>query len=103
VTEESLLWFRICSLFTGKPGQSFARTWADDLGCQIAGHTFIIGFPFHSGAYVLRPGEVPSWSELEGVKSGTADQPREIYWSRRAYPNTIWTWQTRPPTSILVS
>ena len=88
VGPEALWWFRTCETFGALPGQDFARRWTDFFDCRAAGHTYIIA-GWQSGLHSLRPGEVPGWSPLEGLKSGPPDDPREALWSRRGEPNTI--------------
>lgn len=88
VGPEALWWFRTCETFGAAPGQAFAQGLTDFLGCRAAGHTYIIG-GWQSGLHSLRPGEVPTWSPLEGVKSGPPEDPREALWSGRRAPNTI--------------
>jgi hypothetical protein len=65
----SLVWFRSCAVFAGAVGQSFAADLAA-LDVRVAGHTRVIGAPWQSGLYALRPGQVPHWSALDGGGSG---------------------------------
>jgi hypothetical protein len=83
LTADALIWFRTCGTFGGAAGHVFARSWATNMGCRVAGHTHLIG-PFQSGLRSLRPGDSPRWSEYEGVEQGsrmTSSSP----WA----PNTI--------------
>jgi hypothetical protein len=83
-----LWWFRTCETFGARPGQRFASELADFLGARVAGHTYIIGH-VQSGLHTLRPGERPTWSEDEGLREGSPDEPRRAHWSRLQAPNTI--------------
>jgi hypothetical protein len=82
LTASSLWWFRTCDTFGTHTGHRFATALADDLGCRVAGHTFIIG-PWQSGLHSLRPGQTPQWSVEEGNVEG------DNRWSRPGAPNTI--------------
>lgn len=85
---EGLWWFRTCETFGAGPGLAFAPALAEFLGCRVAGHTFIIGH-WQSGLHSLLPGETPTWSDTEGLREGTVDDPRRAYWSGLRQPNTI--------------
>jgi hypothetical protein len=85
---KGLWWFRTCETFGALPGQRFATELADFLGARVAGHTYIIGH-VQSGLHTLRPGERPTWSEDEGLREGSPDEPRRAHWSRLRAPNTI--------------
>jgi hypothetical protein len=85
---QGLWWFRTCETFGALPGQRFATELADFLGARVAGHTYIIGH-IQSGLHTLRPGERPTWSEDEGLREGSPDEPRRAHWSRLRAPNTI--------------
>jgi len=61
----SVLWFRVCSAFQGRAGQTFATRLAEGLGCTIAAHTRIIGV-FQGGLHTAHPGTAPNWPESEG-------------------------------------
>lgn len=93
---ESLIWFRTCSTFAGERGHVFAQTWADTLGCQIAGHTHIIG-PWQSGLHTVAPGQQPSWNAMEGIEEGTADRPTKLKWSSPLAPHTVFCLESRVP------
>ncbi len=84
----SLWWFRTCETFGARPGQHFASELADHLGAQVAGHTYIIGH-LQSGLHTLRPGQRPAWSEDEGLREGSPDEPQRAFWSSLRAPNTI--------------
>lgn len=89
LTPESLVWFRVCSAFTGVPGQRFAEDIVKTLGCRVASSTFLIGMPFHSGQRSLRPNQLPYWPSGEGIEVGTPARPQKIAQSRANAPNTI--------------
>lgn len=84
----ALVWFRTCETLGARAGQDFARALGDRLGATIAGHTFVIGY-FQSGLHTLAPGTTPRWSATEGLRDGTADEPRAAYSSGPGRPNTI--------------
>jgi hypothetical protein len=69
MTTASIVWFRVCSAFQGRPGQVFAKRLAHGLGCTIAAHTRIIGV-FQGGLHTLKPGATPSWPDEEGELPG---------------------------------
>ena len=96
LTDESLIWFRTCSTFCGTRGQAFAQTWADNMGCRIAAHTYIIG-PFQSGLHSVGPGEKPMWPDTEGIAEGTPDRILKARWSMPWSPNTIFALQSHKP------
>ncbi len=85
---DGLFWFRTCETFGCVPGQDFAQRLADQLGCRVAGHTFIIGH-WQSGLHSLLPGNAPTWSVHEGLREGTPESPNQAFWSRMWKPNTI--------------
>jgi hypothetical protein len=80
LTPSSLWWFRTCDTFGCRTGHQFASAFGSELGCRVAGHTFIIG-PWQSGLHSLLPGATPSWS----IDEGTGVER----WSRPGAPNTI--------------
>ncbi len=86
--ERGLWWFRTCETFGAKSGHVFASALAENLGCTIAGHTFIISH-WQSGLHSLRPGQLPHWPDDEALCAGTPEAPREARWSRPWAPNTI--------------
>lgn len=88
MTEESLFWFRTCETFGAEVGHSFAQSLSDFLGCDTAGHTYIIG-PWQSGLHRLSPGALPHWDPSEGIKSGSVFAPKSALWSSATAPNTI--------------
>lgn len=88
----SLFWFRCCSTFRGEKGHQFAKDVCTKLGCQVSGHTYIIGFPFHSGLHSLKPGQTPEWQLMEGEKASGGSKM-----SMFGEPNTIWTWKNKIP------
>jgi hypothetical protein len=85
---DSLVWFRTCSTFAGKPGHDFARAWSNALGCRVAAYTHIIG-PFQSGLHTAYPRQEPSWPLTEGIEAGTPEQPTKLKWSGPFAPNTV--------------
>ncbi len=88
LTPRALLWFRTCETFGAAPGQAFARELADTSGARVAGHTFVIG-ALQSGLHGLVPGATPHWSPTEGLRAGTADDPRDARSSSPLAPNTL--------------
>jgi hypothetical protein len=86
VDERARLWFRTCSAFGGERGHAFARVVADAMGCEVAGHTYVIG-PLQSGLHTLRPGAEPTWPQHEGEGAGGPDAPRLM--SSWTAPHTI--------------
>jgi hypothetical protein len=92
VTPDSLVWFRMCSVFFGEKGRGFARETVQTLGCRVAGHTHVIG-PWQSGLYSLRPGASPAWPrhfgdlEWELLKSGPFE-PRTIFCATMKIPES---------------
>jgi len=83
----AVVWWRTCRTFSSRPGQHFARVWAEALGCRVAGHTHDIGI-WQSGLRTLAPGDDPSWSVLEG---NTRDPSRVGF---RARPSRPWAPRT---------
>ncbi len=67
---DGLVWFRTCETFGTAAGHAFARTFARNFGCQVAGHTHVIAV-WQSGLHALLPGGEPDWSEDEGVVVGS--------------------------------
>ncbi len=88
LTPDALWWFRTCDTFGAAMGQDFARRFTDHMGCDAAGHTFVIG-AWQSGLHRLAPGQTPHWSPWEGVSGGTPDAPNGSLWSWPWRPNTI--------------
>lgn len=91
----ALLWFRMCAVFEGQAGKDFAEALTTLLGAQVAGHTFNIGWPWHSGLHTARPGILPAWSVDEGVgpdkqpMASSALAPHTIFCLRMKYPS-VW-------------
>lgn len=85
---QALWWFRTCETLGARPGHHLAIDLSEFLDARVAGHTFIIGH-VQSGLHSLAPGERPTWSEEEGLREGSPDEPRRAYWSRLRAPNTI--------------
>jgi hypothetical protein len=85
---QGLWWFRTCETFGARPGIRFARALADFLGCRTAGHTYIIGH-WQSGLHTMLPGGDAYWSDEEGLREGTPEDPKAAFWSRSWRPHTI--------------
>ena len=94
--DRGLWWFRTCESFGAAMGVSFARTFADRIGCRAAGHTFIIGH-VQSGLHSVLPGQEPCWAPDEALLEGTPDSPKRAAWSRLRAPNTITALQSNLP------
>ncbi len=86
--ESPLWWFRTCETLGTTAGHDFSQRFADHLGCDVAGHTFVIA-DWHSGLHRLKPGAQPHWSPSEGLADGTPDRPVKALWSMPWMPNTI--------------
>lgn len=97
LTDDALFWFRTCETFGADKGHAFARAFTDFLGCDGAGHTFIIG-PWQSGLHRLAPGETPHWSADEGIEAGSTAAPERALWSGPRAPNTITCLHGAVPT-----
>lgn len=89
---DSVLWWRSCSVFAGNRGIRYAQQVANFIGCRHAGHTHIIGFPWHSGLHTVGPSEGPMWSPDEGDGADTGRK-----WSNPAANHTILFWTTKIP------
>lgn len=85
---QSTIWFRTCSTFAGERGHRFAKSWADNMECRVAGYTHIIG-PWQSGLHTLKPGQEPYWPADEGIAEGTPEQPKKLKWSSPWIKNTV--------------
>jgi hypothetical protein len=94
--DRGLWWFRTCESFGADMGRSFARAFADRMGCRAAGHTFVIGH-IQSGLHSVLPGEEPCWSNDEALVEGTPEAPKRSAWSRLRAPNTITCLQSHLP------
>lgn len=84
--EDSLVWFRCCAVFHGAHGQRFAKYCVKHFGCDVAAHTYIIGW-WQGGLHILSPGQEPMWDPKEGLTKKNG-KPK-IKWSRFYSPNTI--------------
>jgi len=91
VHHDSVIWFRMCSVFHGRDGINFAYHLAEHLRCTVVGHTFKIGFPWHSGTRAHRHGRDISWSRHEGSDG------KGIAWSSRKAPRTVTCFHNRVP------
>lgn len=95
LTKPALIWFRCCSVFFGQPGKDFAEALVTLLGAQVAGHTHVIGWPWHSGLHTARPGIPPAWPASEGAgidgkpMKSSATAPHTIFCLRTKYP-PVW-------------
>lgn len=65
LTPDARIWFRNCSVFAGKAGHDFAKSWTDFFQCRVSAHTHIINF-WQAGLHTARPGVEPHWSLEEG-------------------------------------
>jgi len=92
VMADSLVWFRMCSVFFGHKGQAFAERTANELNCRIAGHTRVIG-PLQSGLWTLRPGQTPRWAD--GMATDHGDW--QDYKSSWHAPRTIFCTTMKVP------
>jgi len=94
VNPDTVVWFRVCSLFHGKLGERFSRTLADHLGCTIAGHTRIIGL-FQGGLHTRKPFTEGSWSLEEGSEQNRLSWLRDDFrfWNK----NTVLCLRTTVP------
>lgn len=84
----SLIWFRTCATFGSRKGQSFAKRISRLFNCRVAGYTYNIG-PIQSGLHSINPGEEATWSDVEGIKEGTATDPKKGKASSIFAPNSI--------------
>lgn len=91
VNPDSIVWFRICSLFQGRLGERFSRTLADHLGCTIAGHTRIIGI-WQGGLHTRKANSDASWSLTEGTEESKLRDDLK-FWNK----NTILFLRTSVP------
>lgn len=85
---DALFWFRSCETVGARAGQAFARALASELGCRVAGHTYVID-ALQSGLHALRPGDEPDWDPAEGLLAGTPEQPLRALRSAPGAPRTI--------------
>ena len=88
VNKNSLIWFRSCATFFGTKGHKFAKNISQQLGCCIAGHTRIIGFPWQSGLYSCEPDRKPYWTIETGTpKESSYNDPHTIFAGSMGFPN----------------
>jgi hypothetical protein len=80
----AFVWLRTCASFAGGPGRSLATSLVKTMSCRVAGSTFNIGFPWHSGQHSLRPDAVPGWSITEGL-----DDKGKPLGSAKKAPHTV--------------
>lgn len=93
---DALWWFRTCETVGAQAGHDFARTFAEHLGCRIAGHTFVIA-AWQSGLHSLAPGATPDWPQTEGLLEGSPTSPLRAHNSARGLPHTVHCLQGRIP------
>lgn len=96
MTDDGVIWFRNCSVFCGLKGKEFAKSWANELGCRIAAHTYVIG-PLQSGLHSLGPGEEPDWPDGEGINEGTPGKVLSCRSSMPWSPNTVFMLKSKVP------
>jgi len=94
---DALFWFRSCETLGARAGHAFARAFAAELGCRVAGHTFIID-ALQSGLHALRPGTEPDWDAAEGLLEGTPERPLRALRSSPSAPRTITCFEGRLPS-----
>lgn len=92
----ALFWFRTCETVGARAGRAFAQAFASELGCRVAGHTFIID-ALQSGLHALAPGGEPDWDPGEGVLEGTPERPLRARRSSPSAPRTITCFEGRLP------
>jgi hypothetical protein len=97
---DALVWFRTCEAFGARPGLDFAERFANELGVQVAGHTFIIGL-LQSGLRTLAPGCRPTWDPAEGIAEGTPEEPKRALHSLPGRPRTISCFSNEVPRAWL--
>lgn len=91
------VWFRTCETLGAHRGHAMAQELCEQLGCAVAGHTFIVG-PWQSGLHLLRPGARPEWPADEGLLEGTPELPVRAAWSRAWHPRTVSCMRRALPT-----
>lgn len=92
----AVLWFRSCETLGASSGQAFAQALAGELGCTVAGHTYVIDL-LQSGLHALRPGGAPDWDPEEGLAEGSAERPLRALRSSPSAPRTITCFDGRLP------
>ena len=90
--QDSVVWFRSCSVFHGEKGHEFAKAYRDFFNCSVAAHTYLVS-TFQSGLYILDPGEAVNWSVNEG---GTKIPDDISSWDK---PHTVLASRFFPPRS----
>ncbi len=93
---DPLFWFRSCETLGARAGQEFGRVIAAELGCRVAGHTYVIDV-LQSGLHALRPGAAPDWDPGEGIERGTPERPLSALRSSADAPRTITCFEGRLP------
>ena len=91
-----LLWFRSCETLGARAGRELARALSSELGCRVAGHTYVIDL-LQSGLHALSPGAEPDWDEREGILEGTPERPLRARRSSANAPRTITCFEGRLP------
>jgi hypothetical protein len=93
---DSLIWFRTCSTFAADKGKVFATMWAKRMGCNIAGHTFIVHM-IQAGLYCIRSGESAWWPADEGIV-GPPEAPTKSKWGSVMSPRWILATRSTLPS-----
>jgi hypothetical protein len=89
----SFVWLRTCASFAGGPGRTLASSLVKTLNCRVAGSTFNIGFPWHSGQHSVRPDALPAWPITEGLdaalkpKGSSKKAPHTVPFSAMSLPD----------------
>ena len=94
VQPDTVVWFRVCSLFQGKAGERFSRLLSDHWNCTVAGHTRTIGV-WQGGLHTRTPNSICSWSLEEGKEVRKWPWLRDDFrfWNK----NTIFCLRTKIP------
>lgn len=95
---DGIFWFRTCQSFGSSIGQNFAKFMAKELGCTVAGHTYLIHL-WHSGLRTFSPDQWAfDWSAKEGLKEGLPAYPTVPKKAAPWAPRTISFLNTRIPS-----
>lgn len=83
MSEDGLVWWRVCSSFQALRGMTFASRVSKLLNCDVAGHTRIIGL-VQGGLHVWKKDQMlPSWLLEEGEPASTWF-PSWLKWDKRS-------------------
>lgn len=82
VSRDTVIWFRMCSVFSGQRGYDLSEYLADTLQCTIAGHTKTVGI-LQPGLYTRKMGQKPSWSIDEKDAGNSALVFLGLQWDKR--------------------